>query len=56
MFDVMVNGRMIARAENVEQETIYILNYEGMGNDDIASLLSISPESVTRFTEGGATR
>jgi len=56
MYDVIVDGAVIAKAENVEQETIYILNYNGMGNKDIAYLLSIPLESVIRFTEGGATR
>jgi outer membrane protein assembly factor BamE (lipoprotein component of BamABCDE complex) len=56
MFDVMCDGNLIARAENVEQETIYILNYKGMGNEDIAYLLGIPLKSVTRFTEGGAIR
>ena len=56
MYDVFCDGVRIARAENVEQETIYILNYKGMGNKDIGYLLGIPLESVTRFTEGGAGR
>lgn len=56
MFDVVVDGKIIARAENAEQETIYTLNYQGMRNEDIAYLLSIPLKSVTRLTEGGATR
>lgn len=56
MFDVICEGVRIARAENAEEETIYILNYQGMGNEDIAYLLGIPLESVTRYTEGGATR
>ena len=56
MYDVFCDGVRIARAENVEQETIYILDHKGMRNEDIAYLLSIPLESVTRFTEGAATR
>jgi outer membrane protein assembly factor BamE (lipoprotein component of BamABCDE complex) len=56
MFDVICDGKIIARAENVEQETIYILHYKGMGNEDIAYLLGIPLESVTGLTEGGNTR
>ncbi|MBE9594633.1 MAG: hypothetical protein IMF19_14270 [Proteobacteria bacterium] len=56
MIGIVVDGKLIARAENVEQQTIYILNYNGMVNEDIAYLLSIPLESVTAFTEGGATR
>jgi outer membrane protein assembly factor BamE (lipoprotein component of BamABCDE complex) len=56
MYDVICEGNVIARAQNVEQETIYTLNYQGMGNEDIAYLLGIPLESVTRFTEGGTTR
>ena len=56
MFDVIVDGVRIARAENEEEETIYILNYKRMENKDIAYLLGIPLESVTRLTEGGATR
>jgi len=56
MINVIVDGAVIARAENVEQETIYILSYDGMADEDIAYLLSIPLESVTRYTEGGATR
>jgi len=56
MYDVLCDGVQIARAENVEQETIYILNYKGMGNKDIAYLLGIPLKAVTRFTEGGAGR
>lgn len=56
MFDVLCDGKKIARAENAEQETIYILNYKGMGNEDIARLLGIPLKSVTSLTEGGATR
>ena len=56
MYDVFCDGVRIARAENVEQETIYILDHKGMRKEDIAYLLSIPLESVTRFTEGAATR
>lgn len=56
MFDVFCDGVRIARAENVEQETIYTLNYKGMENKDIAYLLGIPLKAVTRFTEGGAGR
>ena len=56
MYDVFCDEVRIARAENVEQETIYTLNHKGMSNKDIAYLLSIPLESVTKFTEGGATR
>ena len=56
MYDVIVDGAVIAKAENVEQETIYILNYNGMGNEDIAYLLSIPVKNVTRYTQGGTTR
>ena len=56
MYDVFCDGVRIARAENVEQETIYTLYYKGMENKDIAYLLCIPLESVTRFTEGGAGR
>ena len=53
MIDVIVDGALIARVENVEQETIYILSYDGMADEDIAYLLSIPLESVTILTEGG---
>lgn len=56
MYDVVIDGAVIARAGNVEEETIYIMSYDGLADEDIAYLLGIPLESVTRFTEGGATR
>ena len=56
MYNVVVNGDVIARAENVEQETIYILNYNGMNDRDISYLLSIPIESVSKYTDSGKYR
>lgn len=56
MFDVKVNGKVIARAENVQQKKIYTLNFLGCSNQEIAAQLNLSLKSVTRYTETGATR
>lgn len=56
MFDVEVNGKVIARAETEEESRIYKLNVKGLKNNEIAAALHIPLSSVTRFTEGGATR
>lgn len=56
MFDVKVNGVVIARAENERQQEIYTLDFLGVSNDEIAARLDISLKSVTKYTEGGSTR
>ena len=56
MFDVKVNGKVIARAETEQESKIYKLNFRGLKNGDIAVALHIPLSFVTRFTEGGATR
>jgi transposase len=56
MIDVKINGKVIARAENEEQKKIYILDFLGVSNKEIAARLNISLESVIKLTEGGATR
>jgi DNA-directed RNA polymerase specialized sigma24 family protein len=56
MFDVKINGVVIARAENEQQKKIYILDFLGVSNKEIADRLNISLKFVARFTEGGSTR
>jgi DNA-binding NarL/FixJ family response regulator len=56
MFDVKVNGKVIAKAENEMQSSIYKLSFKGLKNIEIASALHIPILTVRRFTEGGATR
>lgn len=56
MYDVIENGKVIARATTEQESKIYKLNFRGLKNEDIAAALHIPLSSVTRFTEGGASR
>ncbi len=56
MFDVKANGKVIARANTEQESKIYKLDFRGLPNKEIAARLNIPLESVTRYTEGGATR
>ena len=56
MYDVFCDGVRIARAENAEQETVYILHHKGMKDKDIAFLLGIPLKSVTTLTDSGRYR
>ena len=56
MFDVICDGIRIARAESQQEKEIYILHFRGVNNQEIADSLGILLKSVTRLTEGGATR
>lgn len=56
MFNVVVEGKVIARAETALQSRIYTLNFLGVSNREIAVMLEIPLKQVTRFTEGGSTR
>lgn len=56
MFDVKVNGKVIARASTEEESRIYKLDFKGLKTKEIAASLHLPLEFVKRFTEGGATR
>ena len=56
MFDVEVNGKVIARASTEEESRIYKLGFEGLKTKEIAASLRLPLEFVKRYTEGYSTR
>jgi DNA-directed RNA polymerase specialized sigma24 family protein len=56
MFDVKVNGKVIARASTEVESEIYKLDFEGLESETIADILHIPIHIVNTFTKGYATR
>jgi DNA-directed RNA polymerase specialized sigma24 family protein len=56
MFDVKVNGKVIARANTEEESKIYKLDFKGLKKEEIAAALHLPLEFVKRYTEGCSTR
>ena len=56
MFDVIVDGLKVARAETKEEEEIYKMCFLGVGEKEIAEVLKVPLESVTRLTDSGKYR
>jgi len=56
MYDVIVDGIKVARAETKQDEEIYKLCFLGVDEKEISELLNIPLESVTRLTDSGKYR
>ena len=56
MFNVIVNGKVIARASTEEESMIYTLGFKGLKTKEIAASLHLPLEFVKRYTEGYSTR
>ena len=56
MYDVKVDGLVIARASTKQEEKIYELCYFGLNDEEISKALHIPKESVAKFTDSGKYR
>ena len=56
MYDVIVDGIKVARAETKQDEELYKLCFLGVDEKEISELLNIPLESVTRLTDSGKYR
>jgi len=56
MFDVICDGRVIARASTAQEARIYTSCYFGVNDEEIAESLHIPLASVKRLTQGGSSR